>query len=74
MDDTKTAPVCEKCHQRCHNIAVAYLGERLLPVSEEDQAAAVDATFRKFMIEAPEEDVSRVMKDLRGPTTAICPF
>lgn len=76
VDDTKTIPVCARCHQRCHGIVVAALGERLEPIADDDQVAAVDAVFRRFMTGATEEEIVQVMRDLgRMPLSiADCPF
>lgn len=44
-DDTRTIPVCARCHRRCH-------GERVDgadPISEQSQAEAVNATFKTLV-------------------------
>lgn len=65
LDDSKTIPVCLRCHQRCHGITVGDGGVRYLPISDGVQTAAVDATLRRFLHEAPGEAVAAYFVELQ---------
>lgn len=71
VDDTRTIPVCVECHQRCHGITVVRGGQRLAPITSAEQDAEVNATFRRFMTEAPEEDVRSVIEKMRPRSRAV---
>lgn len=66
IDDTRTMPVCRACHKQCGGEVVVVRGKRYFPVPASAQVAAVDATFRRFVAEAPREVVDTVLAKMRA--------
>lgn len=64
VDDSRTMPLCVRCHQRAHGITVVQNGERLVPPTDAEQTAAVDATFRCFVEHATQEELQQYLAAL----------
>jgi hypothetical protein len=62
-DDTRIAPLCAICHQRCHGITVVN-GRRLEPVSAERQIEATNRTLRRFIDESTAEEFQKFSEDI----------
>lgn len=63
VDDSRTIPLCARCHQCAHGITVVKDGERFEPPSDDQQRAAVDAIFRRFIETAAPEEVRSYARD-----------
>lgn len=66
VDDSRTIPVCRACHKRCGGEVVVFprSGERGLPIPSEQQTPAVDATLRRFIMEAQPAEVEAFYDDV----------
>lgn len=64
IDDTRVVPVCLICHKRCHGERVMTAMGLRPPITAAENVAAVDATLRRFLREAPIEMLERFSVDL----------
>lgn len=60
-DDSKTIPVCVRCHMRCHGQLV----EGKAPLPAEEQVAAVNGVRSLFMERASEAEFKQYVADRR---------
>ena len=58
-DDTRTMPVCVRCHRRCHGEKV----DGLAPIGTHEQTDAVNRTQIRFFLSASAEQWRQVGED-----------